>query len=814
MDRHSLRVLEFPHLLRVLEALAVSGPGRQAARQVHPGSDRQEIETWLGQVTELKEYLQIGNNLYLSGIEAVGEILSRVTESGQVLLPESLLKVSNTLETTRVLHALTGQCEHRYPRLAELLGRLQPLPDLEARISRSIDEHGHIRDEASPELSRIRAEIGRLRERLHSELSEILERQASRKTLQEKLITLRSGRMVIPLRSDARGALEGIVHDTSQSGATAFVEPLAVVPLNNSLNRARSRELEEESRILRELTEAVMAAGEVLSENERWLGAIDCLHAKVLLSSLLQAGEPELNDGDRIRLLQAVHPILALQKRTDQPGFLPIAVAEIVMADDSPSTNISGPPEVVPIDLHLSREQSTLIISGANTGGKTVSLKTLGLLGAMVQAGLHIPVAEGSEWPVLTGIYAEIGDEQDLRAHLSTFSARIQRLVHILDQADSLALVLLDEIGTGTDPAEGAALALGILDELRARKPFIAVTTHYHLIKAYGMAQEGVENVAVDFDEKSGRPTYRLIYGYPGASNALQIARDLSLPPGVIEATRRYLDRDQQRTIALIQELEDACRKAETEREKLREQRQQMEIVQEEFTSERDRLVQSREAVLIEAKEKAERLLSEAEKELKSVVRGFQKQGAAGAMQARKKVRQIRETLSGALESQGPRVSGLVTAAAEGQTVRLRGMVETGILLQVKEDGKRAEVQMGPKRVEVDASVLELLPAQKEKASDYDGVKGVRVLREHAESCLQRLDLVGLRVEDALPLLDRAIDRALLDGCPRIHVVHGHGTGRLRRAVHEFLTGHSVVKEFYHERQERGGAGVTVVELK
>ena len=655
MDRQSLRVLEFQHIQSFLQSLTSTEPGREAAVQVHPSTDRPQIEVWLAQVNELKEYLQIGNSLPLAGIHALIPTLDRIASSGQILLPEELLKVKETVKATSALQQLIGQCEARYRNLAELLGNLRPTEEIGKKIGRAIDHRGHIKDGASLKLSRIRREIGDLRRRIHQELAEILERQASQKTLQEKLISVRNDRLVIPLRSDARGALEGIVHDISQSGATCFVEPLSAVPLNNRLSHARGREREEEIRILRELTDAVIMALEVLRHNERCLGFIDCVRAKVHLSSLLSARSPKLNNGERIWLKQAGHPILTLQHRALTTSSLPSALAEMVLGAELPENRKSDGIEVVPIDLRLDEKRRILIISGANTGGKTVSLKTLGLLGAMVQAGLHIPVAEGSEWPLRTGIFAEIGDEQDVRAHLSTFSARVQRLVEMQEKVDNGSLVLLDEIGTGTDPAEGVALALALLDELRRRGTFVAVTTHYHLIKAYGMLHEEVENVAVAFDEASGRPTYRLLYGYPGTSNALQIAADLGMSPEIIEAATGHLDGGQGLTIDLMRQLTEAYHRAKSEEEELKLQRQRLNQAHQDLAQEHERLVKSREQILSKVRQQSEKLLAEAEGELKSLIARLQQSGMREAMGARKQVKKIRKDLGSALESGGPR---------------------------------------------------------------------------------------------------------------------------------------------------------------
>ena len=814
MDSQSLRVLEFQHIRSFLQSLAFTEPGRQAVAKVRLITDKGQIQLLLDQVTELKEYLQIGNSLPLGGIHELVRMIEQVSGRGQALQPAELLEVAETLKATSTLQQMVNRCKPQYDRLADLLGNLEPIPELESKINRAIDHRGHIKDGASRELARVRKEIGDVRERLHEELEEILEQQASQKTLQEKLISVRNDRLVIPLRSGAKGVLDGIVHATSHSGSTCFVEPLSAVPLNNQLSQARSREREEEARILRELTNAVLIAADIIRHNESWLGFIDCVHAKVRLSTLLLARAPLLGDGSRIRLIQAAHPILFLQEQAQKTSTLPTALSEIVLGAEVSEGRKFEQTEVVPIDLHLDEGQKTLIISGANTGGKTVSLKTLGLLGAMVQAGLHIPVAEGSEWPVLAGIFAEIGDEQDVRAHLSTFSARIQRLVTMLEKVDRRSLVLLDEIGTGTDPAEGSALALALLDQLRKLGPFVVVTTHYHLIKAYGMLHAKVENVSVAFDEKSGRPTYQLVYGHPGTSNALKIAADLGMPLEVLDTAKGYLDKDESRAIDLISELTDALRRTKTKEEELRLQRQQLELTQDELTEQQRQLVQSREGILSELRQQAGELIEGAEKELKSAIALLQKAGMREAMGVRRRVREIKKDLASALESPVQPENRGVRPSAEGQLVRLRSLGSSGTLVRIKDQGRRAEVQMGPKRVEVDMESLELLTTEGGEGKRTTKMQGIRIFRQDPETYEQRLHLVGLRVEEALPLLDKAIDRAIMDGCSQIHVVHGHGTGRLRKAVQDFLSAHSVVKGFRAENQSAGGTGVTVVELK
>lgn len=384
----------------------------------------------------------------------------------------------------------------------------------------------------------------------------------------------------------------------------------------------------------------------------------------------------------------------------------------------------------------------------------------------------------------------------------------------MLKKVDRRSLVLLDEIGTGTDPAEGAALALALMDQLRKQGPFVVVTTHYHLIKAYGMLHEEVENVSVAFDEKSGRPTYQLVYGHPGTSNALKIAADLGMPLDVLDTARGYLDKDESQVIDLIRELTGALERAKTEEEQLRSQRQQLELTQDELAEQQRRLIQSRERILGELREQGENIIKGAEKELQSAIALLQKGGMREAMGIRKRVRDIKKELDSTLESPGKPEDRGVKPDAEGQLVRLRGLGSSGTLVRIKDQGRRAEVQMGPKRVEVDMEALEVMTTEEVEDGRTIKVDGIRIFREVPETCQQRLHLVGLRIEEALPLLDKAIDRAIIDGCSQIHVVHGHGTGRLRKAVQDFLSDHSVVKGFHPEDLNAGGTGVTVVELK
>ncbi|MBW1980934.1 MAG: endonuclease MutS2 [Deltaproteobacteria bacterium] len=811
MDYQSLRVVEFPFIVKCLVALCRSEPGRRRSAELRPGDNRLEIEKLLAQVSELKEYLQVGNDLPLFGIEPVGDILEQVEGSGQSLQPESLLKIASTLEATQRLHSLARQCAERYHRLLELLEQLEPLAELLKTINKTVDHRGWIRDDASPELARLRGEIITVREQLHKELSELLDRLSSQKILQDKLITVRNDRLVIPLRSEARGAIEGIVHDTSHKGATSFVEPLSAVPLNNKLCRARALEKEEEARILRQLTEKVLGKASILRLNEYWLGHIDSVHAKVLLSRLLGGREPELNNGQRIRLKEAAHPILILQEKAQEPGGLPAVLRDCLPHPQGEKRDDSRM-IVVANDFELSREKSMLIISGANTGGKTVSLKTLGLLGAMIQAGLHVPVAEGSEWPVFSNIFAEIGDEQDLQAHLSTFSARIKRIVEVLQHADADTLVLFDEIGTGTDPAEGAALALAVMDELLERRVFAVVTTHYHLIKAYGAGRANVENVAVEFDGETGRPTYRLLYGTIGSSNALKVAADLSLPSRVLQRTERYLEPNSRWTVELIEGLAKARRRAESQLVELEKERQQLQRLRSALAREQEQLQSQREAILEETRVQASLLLSEADKEIRAMISDFQRSGAPGAQKTHERLKQVKESVSAVLKQPKPEKSAVLPPFAAGRRVRLSSTAATGTILRLKEGGRRAEVQIGQKRVEVAATDLEVLATDEDKHSPSSS--GIKLMLQPRDGYNRHLDLVGLRVEEALAKLDKAIDQAILEDCSSIYVIHGHGTGKLRQAVHGFLMDHALVKGFRHERQSQGGTGVTVVELK
>ena len=551
MDKHTFTVLEFDKIISFLKYYVTSPQGHKLCERLSPLTNPQDIKTLLTEVTEMKEILTIHDDIPIHGIKDIERIVNRTRVEGFYLEPQQLQEVHSTAETVRMIKTFFNNIASSYPTLHIIASKLLPLKDLEDAIRKAIGNSGEILDTASHQLRTTRQKIRRLRGEIKNSLEELLNRETLQFIFQEQLITIRSGRFVLPVKIDQRAYLPGVVHDQSQSKATYFIEPLSVVNHNNELQILRKEETHEEIMILLQLTSRIREKKSELLFNLSLLEKLDITYAKAQMSRALHASEPTLNEDGRIQLTSCKHPILLAR-------FEPISVSEETPLDPQEKTErlFFDIPRIVPITIHMDTDVSTLIVTGANAGGKTVTLKTLGLLSLMAQTGMHIPAAEGSTLPVFHSIFADIGDEQNIEESLSTFSAHIRRLDQIIKEADEKSLVLIDELGAGTDPSEGAALGLAVLDYLRERKVSIALTTHMTLLKTYAYLHEDVENVSVEFDPLSLKPTYNLVYGMPGLSNALTIAKNLGISETILHNARSYLEEKDKSTLDLIKGLE------------------------------------------------------------------------------------------------------------------------------------------------------------------------------------------------------------------------------------------------------------------
>jgi DNA mismatch repair protein MutS2 len=623
------------------------------------------------------------------------------------------------------------------------------LRDLYAELCSAIGPRGEILDSASPELRHIRQQVSHSRSRIRSALEALWEQENFRKIFQEQIITLRNDRYVVAVKAEHKNTFPGIIHDQSQSRATYFIEPFSTVEENNELSLLLKDEKEEERRILLALTNRVRELGAPIGQAVEVLGRLDLIFAKAKWARGLRGTIPLLNEEGHWHLRDARHPLL-------------------------------NPQSAVPIDLRLENGQTTLIITGANTGGKTVALKTLGLLTLLAQCGVPIPAAEGSEVAVIQKIFVDIGDEQSLQENLSTFSAWVLTLSRIIKEADSHSLALLDEVGGGTDPAEGAALTMALIDGLRARGARTVVTTHLHLLKAYGAIHPDVVNVSVEFNPETLRPTYRLIYGRPGESYALLMAEKWGIPHELIERANAYLGEGDRKVGELLQSLERTQQELEGKKEEAGQMKRQAELARQKAEELWQQARLEEERTLSRAREEAQALVRQAQEELRGLINDFKAKGRRDVHRLAQKIKE-----------EGEKVEEW--AGHSGEAARLEWEATGNMVFQ------------GPWG--------KALVRTTEKAKDTGAAQCPGQIHYEIPSAARVLKVIGLRVEEALPRVDRAIDEAFLAGLKELEIIHGAGTGRLRQAIREHLRGHAFVKAFLPGGPGRGGDGVTVVEI-
>ncbi len=780
MHEHSLRVLELPRVLALLEEEAVSGSGKGLCRDLQPAWGFEEVARRLEEVRQLAA-LEATDPLPLAAFPDLAPLLARARVEGAILWPEDLIKVLGLLRLARRLKGhLSRPLAVAAPLLAGL-ARALPLPEgVEEAIEAATGGNDELLDGASPELAAVRRRLRAARARLHQDLQRLMDGPL-RPHLQERLVTLRNNRYVLPVRSDAKGAVAGIIHDYSQSKATVYVEPLAAVELNNDLAILAREQMRAEERVCLRLTAHVGQAAGDIEAAQATLAHLDLLAAKTALGRRLGGVVPQLNRQGQLKLVRAAHPLLVAGRRS----------------------------RPVPIDVHLSPELRALIISGPNAGGKTVTLKTVGLLALMTQAGLAIPAAEGSEMPVFAQILATIGDEQDIEGDLSTFSARMGRTRELLELAGEGSLVLLDEIGTGTDPAEGAALAMAVLDELLSRGASCLITTHYHLLKAYGFLKPGVANVSLEFDQAGLRPTFRLSYGKPGVSYGLETAAKVGLPQALVERARGYLTDSERKSASLISELEETLDKLRAERSQVERLREQAELVRERRERELARLRERKDELLVNVRRRAEDVIGAAEREVRRIKKGLRDHKVVETT----RLRQLRKAMDERLAVRERRRELDRLRPGDKVLVASLGGKEAA-LVESPQGRERVAVLCGGLRM--DLPVWDLRPgprAEAAQAGREEPSTPARLYGLSSQAAVREVNLVGLRVEEALPIVDKTIDLAVVGGIPSISLIHGTGTGRLRSAIREHLKGHAQVRGF-RPGEGRQSAGVTVVEVE
>ena len=784
MEKRVLKTLEYDKILTMLKERASCCISRELVDTMEPSGDFDTVER------ELKLTAEAETLFYKTGRSPVDDFpdmrhcLERM-HAALFLSTGELLGIASCLKAARIAKDILAKEVGEESYLYNLAGLLITHRSAEEEINRCIINADEIFDGASPALARIRRAMRLANEKVREKLNSMIRSTAYQKYLQEPIITIRNGRLVIPVKQEYRQQVPGLIHDQSSSGATLFIEPSAVVELGNEYKKLLAEEADEIERILTELTAMLAPYADEIREDLNIMGQIDLVFAKAKLSRELNAVMPRLNRNNYVRIVRGRHPLIPADR-------------------------------VVPIDIWIGRDYRSLIITGPNTGGKTVTLKIVGLFALMVQSGIFVPANEGSEFPVFEHIYADIGDEQSIEQSLSTFSSHMKNIVGILDKADENSLVLLDELGAGTDPIEGAALAMSILEELNDRHCICVSTTHYSEIKAFAMTHEGMENASMEFDIDRLCPTYRLYIGIPGKSNAFEISSRLGLPNSIIDKAKGFLKGEDVRFEDIISSAQSQHRIAEEERKMAEEARAELEKLRADAERERRKLDEDRNRLQAKAKEDAKRIVADTKREMEKLIveirsiKDIDRSAADRVIQAARDTLRATETAVNEKEAikKEDNTKPPKTVRA-GDTVNIVTLDQKATVLSAPDSKGEVMVQAGVMKLNVKLKDIRLIE-EKKAAAPTSGKVGLGAGKQVGFE----LDVRGMLVDEANIIVDRYLDDAYNAGLSEVNIIHGKGTGALRAGVQAFLKRHPLVKGYRMGSYGEGDAGVTVVTLK
>lgn len=784
MEKRVPKTLEYDKILAMLKERASCCISRELVDTMEPSGDFDTVER------ELKLTAEAETLFYKTGRSPVDDFpdmrhcLERM-HAALFLSTDELLGIASCLKAARIAKDILAKEVGEESYLYNLAGLLITHRSAEEEINRCIINEDEIFDGASPALARIRRAMRLANEKVREKLNSMIRSTAYQKYLQEPIITIRNGRFVIPVKQEYRQQVPGLIHDQSSSGATLFIEPSAVVELGNEYKKLLAEEADEIERILTELTAMLVPYADEIREDLNIMGQIDLVFAKAKLSRELNAVMPKLNRNNYVRIVRGRHPLIPADR-------------------------------VVPIDIWIGRDYRSLIITGPNTGGKTVTLKIVGLFALMVQSGIFVPANEGSEFPVFEHIYADIGDEQSIEQSLSTFSSHMKNIVGILDNADENSLVLLDELGAGTDPIEGAALAMSILEELNDRHCICVSTTHYSEIKAFAMTHEGMENASMEFDIDRLCPTYRLYIGIPGKSNAFEISSRLGLPSSIIDKAKGFLKGEDVRFEDIISSAQSQHRIAEEERKMAEEARAELEKLRADAERERRKLDEDRNRLQAKAKEDAKRIVADTKREMEKLIveirsiKDIDRSAADRVIQAARDTLRATETAVNEKEAikKEDNTKPPKTVRA-GDTVNIVTLDQKATVLSAPDSKGEVMVQAGVMKLNVKLKDIRLIE-EKKAAAPTSGKVGLGAGKQIG----LELDVRGMLVDEANIMVDRYLDDAYNAGLSEVNIIHGKGTGALRAGVQAFLKRHPLVKGYRMGSYGEGDAGVTVVTLK
>jgi len=791
MNAKSLKTLEYDKIIAQLAERASSPLGRKLCEELVPSTDIDEITQAQVETTDACTRVRQKGSVSFSGLKDVGHSLKRL-EIGSALGIVEFLAISSMLTIAARAKAYGRHEESELPddSLEEMFRVLEPLTPLNTEIKRCILSEDEVSDDASPGLRHVRRSMKVINDRMHSQLNSLL--NSNRNYLQDAVITMRDGRYCLPVKAEHKSQVPGMVHDQSSTGSTLFIEPMAVIQLNNEMRELEIQEKKEIEAVLADLSNQTAPFVEEIRLNQQVLAKLDFIFAKASLSRHMKGSEPKFNTNGWINIKDGRHPLLDQNK-------------------------------VVPINIHLGREFDLLIVTGPNTGGKTVSLKTVGLFTLMGQAGMHIPAFDGSELAVFEEVFADIGDEQSIEQSLSTFSAHMTNIVKILEQADSHSLCLFDELGAGTDPTEGAALAISILSFLHNMKCRTMATTHYSELKVFALTTPGVENACCEFSVENLQPTYRLLIGIPGKSNAFAISKKLGLPDFLIEDAKTHLESNDETFEDLLAHLEESRVTIEKEQAEIKAYKEEVAQLKTRLAQKEERLDERKEKLLRQANEEAQKILREAKETADQTIKninklanssGVGKQLEAERTRLREQMNKVDSKL--AIKAKGPKKTISPKTLKIGDSVKVLSLNLNGTVSSLPNAKGDLYVQMGILRSQVNIKDLELVQETTVSGpgipKEKTGAGKIKMSKSFAVS--PEVNLIGMTTDEAIPEMEKYLDDAYLAHLPQVRVVHGRGTGALRTAVHKRLKKLSYVKEFRLGDFGEGDTGVTIVVFK
>ena len=791
MEQEAFKTLAYDKIKEMLTGCASSNLGKRLAQELLPSSDFEEVASRLAETDEAVLIMETAAPP-LGGIRDISSSLHKV-DLGAVLDLGELVEVRSTMYAMRNVKYFFRDLALDVPILKELARGTEILGELEHQLENIIDEHGNIREDASVELRRINRELRSTQSRIKDKIAGLLHSAEYQKYFQDAIVTVRDERYVIPVKQEYRSHFPGIVHDQSASGSTLFIEPMAVVDMNNDVKQLILAREQEMNRLLKVLTQQISRHREILEANCDILAEIDFTFAKAKLAREMEAARPKLNDEGRTVLKQARHPLIDKEK-------------------------------VVPIDIVLGTDYRMLLVTGPNTGGKTVSMETLGLLVLMTQSGLYLPTAPDSELSVYQNVYADIGDEQSIEQSLSTFSAHMTHIVKILGQVEREDLLLLDELGAGTDPEEGAALAMSILERLLEIGATTVATTHYSELKTFAYSRPGIENACVEFDVKTLRPTYRLLLGTPGASNAFAISRRLGLSEAIILRARQLVEADHAQFEKVVNELEQEKMMYEQRNADIMERQQRVTALQIKVERTKEEISKQKGEIIRKAREQSAAMIRRTRRESEEIIKELKEQFQD--MGVKKRQQAIQEARAKLTEASAKANPGIMTQKGVGKpvdikkiqpgdTVYVKSLDQKGTVLTVS--GRELEVQLGSLRTKVKVSKCTFVS----HASSAEAVPASGGSKRQSSSFMQKtasigreIDIRGMMVDEAEQVVGKFLDDAVMAGLSQVLVIHGKGTGALRKGVQAYLKGHRNVQSYAFADINEGGTGATVVNLK